>query len=132
MPLLHIGSDVEFISFSMASPFKDEYTQWFKTKVCVQVESFRGSFQSVLDQQALLHFQKGLQLLYQNLQGSAELAPIEEQITLKLLGNGRGGITVSGAAWSKPRYGNHLEFSFEMDQTFLPSVLAQLDAIIPS
>ena len=131
MQLLHIGSDSEFISFSMAALTKDEYAQWFETKVFIQVESFTGSFQSLLDHHALLKFHQELQLLYETLQGSAQLAPIEEQITLQLSGNGRGGVTASGAAWSRPRYGNHLEFSFEIDQTFLPSVLAQLNAILP-
>ena len=131
MQLLHIGSDSEFVSFSMAALTKDEYAQWFETKVFIQVESFTGAFQSLVDHHALLKFQQELQLLYQTLQGSAQLEPIEKQITLKLSGNGRGGITASGAAWSRPCYGNHLEFSFEMDQTFLLAVLAQLNAILP-
>jgi hypothetical protein len=45
------------------------------------------------------------------------------------VGNGMGGITVNGKAWSQACYQNKLEFTFEIDQTFIPAILSQLESI---
>jgi hypothetical protein len=74
-------------------------------------------------------FEEQLVELYRTLDGRVELAPLETQVVLTLIGNGRGGIKVSGEASSQATYDNKLEFSFEIDQTYLPKVIGQLEGL---
>jgi hypothetical protein len=38
--------------------------------------------------------------------------------------------TVSGSAWDRPAFEAHLEFSFEIDQTFLPTLSGSVAAVV--
>ncbi len=141
MHILHVGSQSEFVKLLFPeqkivglAEKRNAYEPQFygEAQVSIAVEGFTGAFMARIDSNDFLKFEDELHLLYQNLQGSATLRPLEKQLTLHLIGNGRGAITVTGTAYSMPTYRNHLEFTFEIDQTFLPPLLAQLSAITGS
>jgi hypothetical protein len=69
-------------------------------------------------------------VLHQSLSGQATFSTLEEQLSLKLSGNGRGGISLAGVAADAPGSGNQLAFEIELDQSRLPSVLKGLDEIL--
>jgi hypothetical protein len=68
--------------------------------------------------------------LYESLVGKAELSPLDSQVGFVLSGNGRGAIAVSGFALSHAAYGSKLQFEFELDQTYLPSFIAELQTLL--
>lgn len=52
--------------------------------------------------------------------------PLDKQFTLHVQAQTRGHIHVSGIAWSKATYENKLTFGLELDQSFLPTILTEL------
>jgi len=44
-------------------------------------------------------------------------------------GDGAGHIAITGTVKDEPGMGNSLKFSIDLDQTFLPAILGQLDEI---
>jgi hypothetical protein len=121
-----IGSESEFVKLVL--PYRSE--EWIETNVSIAVQGFTGSLNAFFDVRDFVSFENELQTLYQNLQGTATLQPLEEQVLLTLVGNGKGGITMNGIARSS--FENQLEFMIELDQTFIPEILMQLQLITRS
>jgi hypothetical protein len=121
-----IGSESEFVKLVL--PYRSE--EWIETNVSIAVQGFTGSLNAFFDVRDFVSFESELQTLYQNLQGTATLHPLEEQVLLTLVGNGIGGITMNGIARSS--FENQLEFMIELDQTFIPEILMQLQLITRS
>ena len=128
MDTLHIGSQTEFVHIAFPASFSSE--GWAHVNVELSVQGFRGSVQAFLERADLERFAQGLAPLYESLLGRAELSPLEAQITLVLSGNGRGAVTVSGFALSQASFANRLQFEFEVDQTYLPPLMAELQALL--
>ena len=61
-----------------------------------------------------------------SLAGRAELRPIEEQIILDVVGDGKGHLTVTGKAVNNFERQTSLRFSFEIDQTYLKQIVKSL------
>jgi hypothetical protein len=127
MHKLHIGSDSEYLRFEI--PDGESSEGWLRADVEVSVQCFKGAVSAYFEGYDFREFEKKLRPLYDSLKGIAEFSSREQQVLFSLEGNGRGSISVSGEAWSQACYGSRLEFSFEIDQTFLPGVLAQLEQI---
>ena len=70
--------------------------------------------------------------LYETLTGTVEFkSDYEEWLVMKVTGNGRGGIEVWGELRPDPAIPQRLIFGFEIDQTYLPPVIASLDGVLP-
>jgi len=102
---------------------------WLVGDIEIQVQSFVGKLSAYFEPYDFSLFSTQLTQLHSSLTGAAILKPREEQLVLTLTGNGRGGINVSGIAYSQATWQNKLEFSFEIDQTFLLEPLAQLEVL---
>ena len=127
MPHVHIGSQAEYVNIRLPESFSSE--GWGQAQVEVATEGFRGSIKPWLERDELVRFLHALEALYEQLHGRAELTPVEKQFFLSLAGDGKGHMAVSGEAASST-YQNKLQFSFHIDQTFLPQVVAQLKALL--
>ena len=125
MQQLHIGTATEFLRFEI----EPEYPGWLRAQVTIQVRGFNGFVVASFELEDFAAFEKKLQALNTTLAGVAEFSSRENQVTFYLRVNKLGHIEVSGEAWSLPCYENKLEFEFNIDQTFLPAILAQLGAI---
>jgi hypothetical protein len=125
---LHLGSQAEFVRITVPASFSGE--GWAQVTFEVSVQCFHGTVQAFLERADLEFFSQSLVPLYESLVGKAELAPVEGQLSLVLSGNGRGAITVSGFALARAAFGSKLQFEFELDQTYLPSVIAELQALL--
>ena len=68
--------------------------------------------------------------MYKSLQGTTEFKPVEEQLMLELRATSNGHILVKGEAWSEAKYGNKLEFELGLDQSYLPSFIAELQGAL--
>jgi hypothetical protein len=64
------------------------------------------------------------------LKGDVTFTTLEDQLFLKLSGNGRGQISLTGYALDQPGIGNRLQFQLELDQTHLAQALRDLDVTI--
>ncbi len=133
---LKIGTDVEHVLLEipesqpvLSGNYDDR--NWLEVDVTVRAGAWSGCYRADLRREDFVPFRQAIQKLYDSLSGAANFDTLEEWIEVRLRGNGRGVITVEGEAWDRPKDGNHLEFHLrDIDQTFLPAMLAQLDAII--
>ncbi len=103
---------------------------WLVARVELSVGAFSGEFALSLTPQDFETFFAQLEQLYETLTGYAKFQTIEEQVEVSLSGDGKGGVEVVGFALDRAGIGNRLEFSFSIDQTFIPPMLSQLREII--
>ena len=125
MHQLHIGTATEFLRLEI----EPDYTGWLLAQVTIEVRGFKGFVVASFEPEDFVAFERKLQALSTTLAGVAEFSSREDQVTFYLRIDKLGHIEVSGEAWSLPCYENKLEFEFNIDQSFLPPILAQLGAI---
>lgn len=110
---------------------------WIICDVSASLNDFSADNQSTLaaEIQALLFRLKdltclvnALETLHTTLVGTAELTL--HSFSVQLVGNGLGSIQVIGYVRDEQR--NTLNFDFDIDQTFLPSIIQQTKAILAS
>jgi len=113
-------------------PDQDDYWDgnWIESEIRVQAGGFEGAYRANLRSEDFENFNRELTLLSQTLSGRATFSTMEEQLSFTMDGNGRGHIQVSGQATDVVGTGNRLEFSLEMDQTYLPPILKALSAVL--
>ena len=128
MDVIHFGSKSEFIEIELPESFSDE--GWAQVDVEIVVNCFRGKVKPWVDSGDFERFTKALRSLYDTLKGEAEFTPREGQFTLKMVGKTGGRIEVSGEAWSQATYENKLEFTLDLDQTYLLLPLSELESIM--
>ena len=103
---------------------------WLHVLVSVTAGAFAGAFNAAFLTEELVVFRGELARLYQSLSGEATFSTLEEQLHLRVSGNGRGEIRVVGSATDMAGTGNRLEFHFELDQTHLASSFSGLNEVI--
>jgi hypothetical protein len=103
---------------------------WVRVVVVIAVGGLSGKYAAAFLTSDFVEFREELQTLHRSLQGKASFSTMEEQLSLKLTGNGRGGIELKGLAADFPGSNNRLEFVLQLDQGHLPKVLAGLDEIL--
>jgi hypothetical protein len=99
---------------------------WLRAEVDVVVGGFRGRVTGDLRSDELAQFHEELSRLHESLRGSAELATMENWLSIDVVGDGRGHMTFECEVRDAPGYGNTLRCEFGYDQTFIPPILAQL------
>jgi hypothetical protein len=102
---------------------------WLVTPLELRVGGFTGRIMAALRANELLSFRDQLRTLYDTLTGQATLDSIEHWIHLDFEGDGAGHVAVKGMVKDEPGMGNTLRLSLDLDQTFLPMILEQLDEV---
>ena len=77
-------------------------------------------------------FAQEIRTLHRDLAGTAALQPLEPNLTLTLIGDGKGHIAVEGEATNHFGLGTTLRFQFDIDQTFLPRIAEALSDADPA
>ena len=113
-------------------PNSDDYYDgnWLSTDITVKVGAWRGKYDGSLTVPAFVGFRDQLSELYEKLSGKAIFSCLEPWIEIEIEGDGKGGMILSGLATDQLGSGNELKFSFELDQTFLPDIIKQLNELI--
>jgi hypothetical protein len=124
MNTVQIGSDSEHLRITLPASYSIE--GWAEATVEIVVQGFKGKLAPWVEAADLAIFASQLRVLYESLQGKAELRPREEQFILQVTARTLGHIQVSGEAWSHATYGSKLEFEFELDQSYLAQPLSEL------
>jgi hypothetical protein len=105
--------------------------EWATANVAVTCGVWSGVFQWQFYRGELRSFGQQLLELHRSLSGSANLDPLEPNLTLKMTGDGKGHIIVEGRAEPTFYSGTFLAFQFDLDQTELPPIAAALIAADP-
>ena len=124
MTTIRLGSDSEYVKITLQSPYASE--GWCQASVEVAVSCFHGHIAPWLGVGDIESFASQLVNVHNTLEGEAKLAPREGQFTLHVQAKTGGHLVLSGVAWSKATFENRLEFVMELDQSYLPSTLIQL------
>jgi hypothetical protein len=103
---------------------------WLRSSVSIAAGAFSGKFDAAFLTAEFLGFREQLQALYESLAGTARFETLEEQLSLVLVGDGRGGVLLKGIAVDVLGTGNRLEFELALDQSYLHSALEGLNDIV--
>lgn len=128
MPIVHIGSDSEYVAITFPSLYSAE--GWAQAVVEISVNCFRGEIHPFIEAKDIEHFAKQLRTLYEKLTGEAEFFQSEGQFSLRIVSTGGGRMHLTGEAWSQAAHENKLEFQLELDQSYLPKPLSVLEALV--
>jgi hypothetical protein len=108
------------------------HDQWVSVHVSVKAGAFSGEYVSDFTAREIISFRNQLRRLYESLEGVAALNTCEGQLKLDLSIDARGAISLTGTAVDRPGAGNKLEFVLELDQSYLPQTISDLDNICSS
>ncbi len=118
------------LSRSHPGLFDDRDESWIDCDVLITTGAFTGNVRAGLRPEEFAAFLDAASGLAQTAEGSARLTTLEGQLSLSLIGDGRGDIRVSGEATHEPGIGNRLLFVFEIDRTSLPAVCESLAHVL--
>ena len=129
------GSDREKVQIEVQGyqyqPTGEYYDDnWLSVQISILAGSFRGKINASFLTADFASFLSQLRLLHETLQGSAEFKTMEEQLYLKLIGDGKGHIELEGELKDRPGVSNQLNFTLQFDQTQLRESISQLEKIV--
>jgi len=126
----HERVTVDVLSYERPVTGEHYDDNWLVVAISVLAGGFSGRARASILTGELVRFAEQLHPLCESLKGTAEFATLEGQLSLKLVGDGRGHIQLSGEVSDRPSLGNMLSFSFEFDQTLLRRSIHELDCVI--
>ena len=103
---------------------------WLKVKIQVRVGGFQGKATASIMTSELTEFASELRPLYETLKGNAEFTTLEQQLSLRLAGDGNGHIELRGDVEDRAGMGNRLHFTLQFDQSELKASIHELDKVI--
>jgi hypothetical protein len=113
-------------------PASGEYwdDNWLRVEIRVCAGGFRGKTSAAIITSELTKFLSELRPLYETLNGSAEFATMEQQLSLRLTGDGKGHIELRGEIADQPGVGNRLHFALQFDQSQVGASIRELERVI--
>jgi hypothetical protein len=113
-------------------PDADDYWDgnWLQASVTIQAGGFHGSVDGDLRTEELARFLEQLADVQKTLSGTAEFHTMEEWLSIRVTGNGRGHMTIRCVVWDAPGVGNTLECQLTADQTFTKKTVEELAAAV--
>jgi hypothetical protein len=122
--------EVDVLSYER--PVSGEYydDNWLVVAVNVSAGGFSGRARMTILTDELVRFSEQLHLLYDRRSGSAEFRTLEEQLSLTIVGDGKGHIRLTGEFLDAAGIGNRLSFALDFDQTLLQDSIRALDGVI--
>jgi hypothetical protein len=127
-----IGTPTSGVSMAIRRRSGDEAADywdgnWLSATATFSLGLFQGSIPGSIRAEELVPFHEQLGQLYQSLCGTAEFSTMEGWFGIKLTGDSRGHVHCGGFIMDRAGDGNRLNFSFEIDQSYLPPMLAGLE-----
>jgi hypothetical protein len=102
---------------------------WLKIEIHVQAGGFEGKVNAAILAEDLQRFLSQLRPLYETLNGSAKFETMEDQLNLKLVGDGNGHIELRREVADRPGIGNRLHFTLQFDQSQLRASISELEKV---
>jgi hypothetical protein len=103
---------------------------WLDAKIELRAGGFRGRFHAYLRGEELKTFHDALNRLYAFAATEADFETMEEQLRIKIKGDGLGHFEAACVAEDKAGIGNRLSFSLNFDQTEIPIILSGLESVM--
>lgn len=126
----HERVSVDVLSYERQPSGDYHDDNWLVVAITVAAGGFSGRARAAILTGELESFSEQLHVLYDRLTGLAEFTTLEEQLSLKLAADGKGGIRLTGAVSDAAGIGNTLSFALEFDQTLLQCSIHELDAVL--
>lgn len=104
---------------------------WRGGDIEIQCDGWTGRTNADFSKGELGRFGQQVDKLRRSLSGRAELFPNEPNVRMSLTGDGKGHIRVEGVGRNHFHVGTRLEFSFDIDQTFLEKIAKELMKVDP-
>lgn len=102
---------------------------WLTVEIRVWAGGFRGKASAAIITSELTKFLSELRPLFETLSGTAEFTTIEGQLSLRLVGDGKGHIELRGEVADQPGVGNRLHFALQFDQSQLGASIRELERV---
>lgn len=102
---------------------------WLTVEIRVRAGRFRGKASATIITGELTKFLSELRLLHQTLRGTAALKTMEEQLSLRIVGDGKGHIELRGEVADQPGIGNRFHFTLQFDQSQLGASIRELERV---
>jgi hypothetical protein len=118
---------IEVLSRSYPNYTDDLDGNWLNARVVLSVGGFKGQVGGYLRAEEFLSFRDEIAKLNSTLSGKATFLTMEEWISINITGDGKGHVMLKGQVRDQAGTGNTLNFTIELDQTFLPGILKGLD-----
>ena len=77
----------------------------------------------------MVAFLAQLRPLHETLRGTAEFSTLEEQLHLRVTGDGKGHMELVGEVADQPGIGNRLHFTLHFDQSQLAASIRELERV---
>jgi hypothetical protein len=141
MKSVRIGRHLEHITISLGDPSPDLESEkqrarrgyydsnWISAHIEIAAGGFRGSYDVSLFRADFPDFRDALSNLYSFASNQGEFRTIENQLHIEIHGDRRGNFEADCVARDATD-GNCLEFKLNFDQTEIPRMLTELEAII--
>ena len=131
---IHIGTSSEFVRIEILSrelPDDDDYWDgnWLTANAEVRVDGFRVRLGCNLRAEEFVSFAESLVSLQKSLSGAASFDTMETTLDFEMRIDALGHIPVQGTL-RDPGRGVTLNFAFELDQSLLPPIIAQVESVI--
>lgn len=102
---------------------------WLRVDIRVRAGGFRGKASAMIITSELTKFLSELRPLLETLSGSAEFTTMEEQLSLRLTGDGKGHVELRGEVSDQAGVGNRLHFTLQFDQSQLRASIHELERV---
>lgn len=121
--------EVEVHGYERAAAGEYYDDNWLAVEIGVRAGGFRGKASATIMTGDLTKFLSELRPLYQTLSGTASFTTMEDQLSLRLAGDGKGHIELRGEVADQPGIGNRLHFALQFDQSQLGASIRELERV---
>jgi hypothetical protein len=120
---------IDIIGLENPNAVLDYDMDWIKSNITVKAGRFSGYFSASLMTNDFEVFKSELEILYNKLDGIALFQTLENQIYIKVVGDGIGHLNAKCRFMDFAGHGNELIFEMNFDQTQIPKIINQLEKI---
>jgi hypothetical protein len=120
---------IDLIDYNYPYADLDWDKNWISGIVKVKAGAFSGEFKTDFMTVDFVSFKNEMEKLYDKLNGIATFYNLENQVEIKIIGDGIGHLKAECEVMDYAGIGNKLKFEIDFDQTYIPKLLNQLEKI---
>ncbi len=121
--------EVDVLGYERAAVGEYWDNNWLVVEIRVHAGGFHGKASAAIIASELIQFATELRPLYETLSGSAKFETMEGQLSLHLVGDGKGHIELRGEVGDQPGIGNRLNFTLNFDQSQLERSVREIEKV---
>ena len=103
---------------------------WLNCEVEVMAGRFRGRVLGTFRAEEFARLRSDVASLVESDEGQASFATMECQLSFELIKDKMGGVRCKGVLMEDPAQEDRLIFSVQLDQSYLPRLLSELDEVV--